>query len=135
VEKSPLPDGVSFVKTAVVNGKIYAMTGSSNYEYDPSIDQWSKKTSPLTSRDGLSFGIAVCNNKIYLIGGNVQNTALSTNEVYDPITDTWETKNPMPTARKWLEVNTVNGKIYAVGGVNYAYVSYRVATTEVYDPN
>jgi N-acetylneuraminic acid mutarotase len=136
VTKSPIPDGVSIVKTAVVNGKIYALTGSSTYEYDPEKDNWTKKTPMPTLRDSQNFGIAVCNNKIYVIGGsnNYGNNALSTNEAYDPATDTWATKNPMPTARKWLEANSVDGKIYVIGGLNYASRPYLIPATEVYDP-
>ena len=131
--KAPIPDGISIVKAAVANGKIYAITGSSNYEYDPATDKWTAKTHMPTLRDSSSFGIAVCQNKIYVIGGSTDhgNTDLSTNEVYDPVTDTWETKKPMPTSRNWVEANAVNGKIYVIGG-NSRFHSTPV--NEVYDP-
>ncbi len=41
----------------------------------------------------------------------------------------WATKAPMPTARTGLGVGAINGKLYAVGGYNGAYLD----TLEVYD--
>jgi N-acetylneuraminic acid mutarotase len=138
--KAPLPDGISIVKAAVVNGKIYAMTGLSIYEYDPDADNWTAKTPIPTPRTSYSYGIAACQNKIYVIGGERWNESsgnsnyLSTNEVYDPLTDTWETKESMPTGRRYVEANVVDGKIYVISG-NINYPSYgRTHVNEVYDP-
>jgi hypothetical protein len=84
------------------------------------------------------FAIAVCKGKIYCIGGQTgaakndyEYATLGTNEVYDPETDTWNTRAPMPTARSLLQANTVNGKIYLVGG----YPPSQSALNEVYDPD
>jgi N-acetylneuraminic acid mutarotase len=137
--KASLPDGVSIVKAAVVNGKIYAMTGSSNYEYDPTTDNWTAKTPMPTPRSGVSFGIASCQNKIYVIGGENETNEyhidyLSTNEVYDPSTDSWETKKSMHTSREWVEANVVDDKIYVISGETDNYHSVRTPANEVYDP-
>jgi N-acetylneuraminic acid mutarotase len=75
-----------------------------------------------------SFGIAVYQNKIYCIGGTTNGPILEVNEVYDPATDAWETKKQMPTARSALNANTVNGKIYLMGG------NPGNTTNEAYDP-
>jgi N-acetylneuraminic acid mutarotase len=49
--------------------------------------------------------------------------------------DTWSVKADMPTARQGLTTCAVNGKIYAIGGVNYPGVDTEVLTTiEEYDP-
>ena len=139
--KAPMPNDLSIVKAAVANGKIYVMTGSFNYEYDPATDTWTAKK-PMPTPRLPSFGIASCNNKIYVIGGGDtdKNTGepyyFSTNDVYDPLTDTWETKKPMPTARDWVEANVVNGKIYVIGGVHDDYYRYvHTPVNEVYDPS
>jgi N-acetylneuraminic acid mutarotase len=133
--RASLPEGVSIVKATAVNGKIYAMTGESNYEYDPATDNWTIKEPMPTPRHSSSFGIATCQDKIYVIGGsNGPPNYLSTNEAYDPLTDTWETKKPMPTAREWVEANTVNGKIYVISGVTDNFRSIRTHVNEVYDP-
>ncbi len=52
-------------------------------------------------------------------------------EVFDPATNTWSTAAPMPTARGGLSAAVVNGKIYAIGGINSGV---RLSTVEVYDP-
>src|SRR5262245_51520767 len=49
----------------------------------------------------------------------------------DALADSWATRAPMPTARQHLGVAAAgNGKLYAIGGFNGAYV----ATVEEYDP-
>jgi N-acetylneuraminic acid mutarotase len=136
--KAPLPDGVSLVKAAVANGKIYVMTGVSVYEYDPTTDNWTAKTAMPTPRERSSFGIAAYQNKIYVIGGSNGTRGytdyLSTNEVYDPLTDMWETKQPMPTSMIWVEANVINGKIYAMGVTMDEYHLGYIPVNEVYDP-
>ena len=138
-----MPQAISGVKAAVVNGKIYVIGGTFHYEYDPATGNWTAKKPMPTPRIG-SFGIATCQDKIYVIGGEDEALSgrgyyfLATNEVYDPVTDTWETKKPMPTSRRYVEANVVNGKIYVVGGMtsedeNRAYQNYTVVN-EVYDP-
>ncbi len=134
---------------AVVNGKIYAIGGrvddgvvGTNEEYDPATDTWSFKKSMPTPRD--DFGIAVYKDKIYCIGGSrdggyfSNDSIVGVNEVYDPATDTWETKEPIPTSRRGLGANVVNGKIHLIGG----FVPHSSSSTgfsilslnEVYDP-
>jgi len=136
--KASLPEGVSVVKAAVVNGKIYAMTDSSNYEYDPAKDVWTAKTPMPTPRQSSTFSVVACQNKIYVIGGNNGSSGyenyLSINEVYDPATDSWETKKPMPSSREWAEATAVDGKIYVISGVTDNYRSFHTPVNEVYDP-
>lgn len=121
-----MPKPQSGLRAAVVNGKIYAIGGAVNYEYDPATDTWAIKKSMPTQRH--EFGIAVYENKIYCIGGSYKGI----NEVYDPETDTWETKSSMPTNRSQLEANVVNGKIYLIGGRTGGQKT-TVALNEVYD--
>lgn len=48
-----------------------------------------------------------------------------------PVTNTWAKRADMPTARRYFGVATgSNGKIYAAGGTNGAFL----ATVERYDP-
>jgi N-acetylneuraminic acid mutarotase len=122
----------------VVNGKIYVIGGSSNYVYDPATDTWAARTPMPTPRS--NSAIVACQNIIYVIGGlngSTNNgeylTSCSINEVYDPATDTWETKAPMPTSRSQMEANTVDGKIYVIGGRTAGPYS-TVNITEIYDP-
>jgi N-acetylneuraminic acid mutarotase len=149
--KAPMHVARSGLGVAAVNGKIYAIGGSTesgfvpnafgsqvytytangvgtNEKYDPETDTWTYKVSMPTPR--LAFATAVYKNKIYCIGGQANRTRTEINEVYDPATDTWETKTPMPTARNWVTANVVNGKIYLMGG----YTPKSSALNEVYDP-
>jgi N-acetylneuraminic acid mutarotase len=154
VEKAPMQQARGGLGVAVVNGKIYAIGGSTlsgswpytggivatNEEYDPATNTWSFKNQMPTPRT--NFGITVYNNKIYCIGGeeifkNESKAPLTNvNEVYDPTTDTWETKESMPTPRSDLRANVVNGKIYLIGGhdPNVHFKPGGSTHNEVYDP-
>jgi N-acetylneuraminic acid mutarotase len=138
--KAPMNEARSSLGVAVVNGKIYAIGGSTqsgsmpnsipstvygfkgtmgvdtNEEYDPATDTWETKTPMPTARGWLTAGVV--NGKIYLIGGEPNGTL---NEVYDPATDSWITKTPAPTALSWTWASSAtsavfNSKIYFVGG-------------------
>jgi N-acetylneuraminic acid mutarotase len=135
--KTPMPEGVCSGRAAVVDGKIYVMKDTINYQYDPATDIWTAKTPMPTPRS--LFGIAVWQDKIYAIGGasrfdwDLGRYILSdANEVYDPSNDTWETKQPMPTARFQIEANAVAGQIYVVGGRTGGAMT-TVTSNEVYD--
>ena len=142
--KASMPSALGRQGNAVVNGKIYVIRGSINYEYDPASDTWATKKPMPTPR--YYFGIAVCQNKIYVIGGvtdfiwnsEIGTTWTGVNEAYDPLTDTWETMAPMPTNRSSMQTSVVDGKFYIMGGTTgydqtkseYTFC----ATTEAYDP-
>ena len=105
------------IGTVAVNGKIYAIGGSNGTveEYDPATDTWTFKKPMPTPR--ISFSIAAFENRIYCIGGYLNNRSITgVNEVYDPATDTWMTKAAMPTPRLGLQANVAAGRIYLIGG-------------------
>jgi N-acetylneuraminic acid mutarotase len=137
VEKAPMPTARGGLGVAVVNGKIYAIGGSTaqvswstglpvtggvvgtNEEYDTATNAtntWTTKAPMPTPR--AYFATAVYQNKIYCIGGSTAvsanpDEALTTvNEVYDPATDTWTTKSPMPVARSGQQDDNVNFGLY-----------------------
>jgi hypothetical protein len=146
--KAPMQQARAGLGVAVVNGKIYAIGGSTasgsyppdifaggfvgtNEEYDPETDTWTTKASMPTPRD--YFAIAAYGNKIYCIGGAVgfsvdERTGFHSyigsgvNEVYDTVTNRWVTKTPMPDYGMECQAYVVNGKIYVVdGSFVYAY--------------
>ena len=151
VSKAPMHVARAGLGVAVVNGKIYAIGGSTasgfepsippssaygninlggfvgtNEEYDPATDAWTYRAPMPTPR--MALAIAAYQNKIYCIGGrsvagDVSGGYTAVNEVYDPVTNTWETKAPMPTATGWLIANVVDDKIYVIdySGKNYVY--------------
>ncbi|PVX23056.1 MAG: hypothetical protein CW691_11750 [Candidatus Bathyarchaeum sp.] len=135
--KSNASTPLSSVGIVGVNGKIYAIGGSGEYdnviysnnavfEYDPVLDTWDAKNVMPIKRSG--FVLAVYQNKIYVIGGRD-----GLNQVYDPQTQTWENRTSMPTPRTQMEANVVDGKIYLIGGRTGGQMS-TVALNEVYDP-
>ena len=139
-QMAPMGQARAGLGVAAVNGKIYAIGGSTasgqyppdgyrggfvgtNEEYDPKTDTWTTKASMPTPRD--YFAIATYQNKIYCIGGLVGFTVdersgfygyimSGVNEVYDTETDTWATKKSMPYNGSHLRANVVNGKIYVL---------------------
>jgi hypothetical protein len=48
--KISMPSAVSGLKIAVVNDKIHAIAGNTNYEYNPATDTWTAKKPMLTPR-------------------------------------------------------------------------------------
>jgi hypothetical protein len=152
---TPMQQARSNLGVAVVNEKIYAIGGTTsgglfpassddvgtNEMYDPATDTWTQKTPMPTPRS--KFAIAVYQNKIYCIGGQVGtkkgkydigngrfiemgyvfiNSAV--NEVYDPATDTWETKASAPEEGMFMQAAVLDNRIYMIDG----------PITEVYNP-
>lgn len=133
-KRADMPTTRRSLATSVVNGKIYAIGGTTGAslstveEYDPATDTWAKKANMPTARGTLST--SVLNGKIYAIGGWVGRPT-SVVEEYNPATDTWTKKADMLTARSELSTSAVNGKIYAIGGWNGVWFA---STVEEYDP-
>lgn len=68
----PLLEVGGGVRAAVVCGKIHVIGGSIHYIYEPIKKDWIAKEPMPTARR--YFGIAVCQNKIYTIGGGYCNS-------------------------------------------------------------
>jgi len=120
------------------DGLIYAMGGYNGSAmsvveaYDPSTNTWTRKASMPTPK--VEFGATVgSDGKIYVIGGgtdygNNDGPFFDSVEIYDPRTNTWSvpswSESIMPTARKeFSAVTGLNGRIYAIGGANGAYIA------------
>ncbi len=142
IQKESMSQARAALGVAVANGKIYAIGGSdkngtylpkysggfvdTNEEYNPATNIWTAKKPMPTPR--FDFAIAVCQNKIYCLGGVVGfrlddfyhlfhvSVASDVNEVYNPATDTWETKASMPAAASALQANVVDDKIFVFNG-------------------
>jgi hypothetical protein len=67
----------------------------------------------------------------------VSQISCSVNEVYDPSTDTWATAASVPTGTSGAQANTVNGKIYVIGGSsgNVTLKSSTLNLTQIFDPS
>ena len=130
--KANMPTGLASFDVGVVNNKIYAISGSTNLEYNPATNSWAIKAATPTPRTNAA--VAVINNKIYVMGGWTGESVYSNkNEEYDPALDTWTTKADMPVARSNFTCGVVNNKIYAIGGM--VYYATRINRNDEYDPN
>jgi N-acetylneuraminic acid mutarotase len=113
VSKAPMPTSDFGLRAATVEGKIYVMGGSINYEYNPASDSWVAKAAMPTPRNW--FSIATYQNKIYTFGGRANGFTFNTTEVYNPKSDTWVTLTTMPLNASDIDANYVDGKIYLMG--------------------
>lgn len=127
------------LSTSVINGKIYAVGGTSNGNqslsnvdtYDPATNTWMQKADMPTPRWGLST--TVVSGKIYAVGGTQNGRdGLHTVEVYDPTTDSWTKAPSMPTARANLSCSAVSGTIYVIGG-SQGLLRRALSVVEAYD--
>jgi len=152
--KTPMHEARGGLGVAVVNGKIYAIGGSTragspeqytggfvgtNEEYDPETDTWTLKRPMPTPR--AYFRVEVVNGKIYCIGGLTTDHAVPTCafEVYDPSTDTWKRLSSCPTFREDFITVVYNNKIFVIGGIVGRDLQAEsrgtyTGITEVYDP-
>jgi len=130
----------------------YIFPLSVNEVYDPATNTWTTKAPMPTARG--NHAAAVIGGKIYMVGGQIATTLpvlptatspgmngvyadTAINEEYDPVANTWTTKAPMPTARRNLSAEVINGKVYALGGQGpnlTGGVRQIYAHNEEYDP-
>ncbi len=89
------------------------------YIYDPGTDSWTTGPSIPASRRRGSTGVAVYNNRIYMVCG-LQNGHIDGwvpwLDEFDPSTGTWTTLPDAPRARDHFQVGVVGNKLYAVAG-------------------
>jgi len=111
---------------AALGNKIYVFGGNDSASkaeaYDVDADSW-KELAPLPSpRMHINYSAAVCNDKIYLIGGLEKkggiyyDTDSNKNEMYDPLNNTWTEKAPLPSPRQTAAIIAFGGKIYVISG-------------------
>ncbi len=114
--------------------------------YDPKFQIWGTGTQMPHLTNNL--GITVLDGHMYAIGGLLGSDETDLAQVYTPspysalpspttflsVTGNWTTVAAMPTARLFLSVATVNGKIYAIGGESDDSDVF-FATNEMYDPS
>jgi N-acetylneuraminic acid mutarotase len=149
--KADMPTGRALLCASAVKGKIYAIGGAVDTPgpafttvegYDPATDTWTRKADAPTARAWLSAsalngriyvigGVFGVNGTMYLAGGDSGPRRASVEE-YDPATDIWTTRSDLPTPRGGLSTVSLNGRVYAVGGMKTFWDSF--VTVEEYDP-
>ncbi len=142
--KAPMPTPRCHLSVVALNGLVYALggsdtSGSIKYAivevYNPSTNTWTTAAPMPTGRQDLA--VVPINGVLYAVGGwNLALTPggeLNVVEAYDPVTNTWTAKAAMPTARSLLAAGSVNGLLYAIGGVVNSS-NTTLATVESYNP-
>jgi N-acetylneuraminic acid mutarotase len=136
---APMPTGRTEVTAAVLEDNIYVIGGFDEFGqvtdivevYNIANNTWSKTAAPLP--EPLHHTAAASyDGKIYVVGGYTD-AGSSSNRlfIYDPIQNDWQEGESMPTARGALNVNFVNGTLYAIGG----YSDRPLNSNEAYDPS
>jgi N-acetylneuraminic acid mutarotase len=128
--KADMPTPRSLLASAVVDGKIYVISGFLEMRgpvgaeveaYDPEIDQWEKKANIPEVRTGAAA--IVIDNTIYIFGGTTAagGRAQASIFTYDTQTDNWRTLDDMPFNRFLMTASALEGKIYLIGGSGTPY--------------
>ena len=144
-KRMPLP--IDRMTTSVVNGQIYLIGGwdfpddvySTVFQYNPEGDTWTRKADMPTARGG--HAAVVLEEQIYVLGGaTFKETThggiryFDVVEVYDPVEDRWTRKPKMPVPNIGLGVETVDGKIYTIGGTASDNTS-RLSRVDIFTPD
>jgi N-acetylneuraminic acid mutarotase len=127
---SPMPTAVAGYASAVVDGKIYIVSGVASGSaktnltqiYDPKTDKWSLGAPiPMSVSYAAAIALTGANvaKAIYVIGGNNATYPLNgqfANQVYFLETNSWAVAAPMPVDRAGLALAVVNDTIFVMGG-------------------
>ncbi len=94
--------------------------------------RWHPRESLHIGRGALAS--AVVGGEIYALGGftSGQASALAVAEVYDPSVNAWHQIAPMPVATAMEGAAAVDGRVFAVGGLNTQ--GNPIAVVQAYDP-
>jgi N-acetylneuraminic acid mutarotase len=105
----------------VVQGKVYAIGGSSSLgatgkieEYDPATDSWKEKAATIGSHT--TVAAVTLGNKIYILKDSTNSTMSLT--AYDPVTESLVPKAPLSRNIFWFGACAANGKMYVIGGAS-----------------
>lgn len=157
--RAPLPEGLSHVGLAALDGKLYAIGGFTNiihvgprnlaFVYDPATNSWSALP-PLASPEG-SIAVVALGGKIHIFGGRKSDKlvkvspvgaaretfagfgTVTTHQVYDPASGSWSQASPIPgPGRDHMGIAVLNGKVHLFGG-RVADVGDNLDRHSVYD--
>src|ERR687891_541886 len=138
---APMPTPRTEVTAAVLEDDIYVIGGFDEFGqvtgivevYNIANNTWSKAAAPLPVPLHHTAA-ASYNGKIYVVGGYTAPWSPSNKLfIYDPVQNSWQEGKSMPTARGALNVNFVNGIIYAIGGRISGSLE-NISVNEAYDP-
>nr|XP_057916322.1 kelch-like protein 40b [Doryrhamphus excisus] len=121
-ESDPVPHAVYGHATVSHKDVVYVIGGKGDdksclrkiYAYDARRFEW-KELSPMKTARSL-FGATVHDNKIYVAGGVTDTGLTDSVEVYDIATNKWSDFETFPQERSSLNLVSLAGLLYAVGG-------------------
>jgi N-acetylneuraminic acid mutarotase len=127
---APMPTAVANYASAVVDNKIYVISGKASGSkttnltqiYNPRINKWSFGAPIPMGVSGAAAGATTgvqAPKAIYVFGGANDTYPLNaqyTNQVYFPATNSWGPAAPMPIDRAGLSVTVVKDTLYVIGG-------------------
>jgi len=134
---SPIPTAVAGYASAVLDGKIYVISGVASGStktnltqiYDPKTDKWSLGGSiPMSVSSavaGATTGVKAA-KAIYVIGGSNDAYPLNgqyANQVYFPETNSWVMAANLPIDRAGATLAVVNDTFYVMGGGHNIFFS------------
>lgn len=122
---APMPTARISAYAAAVNGKIYIIGGwylngtarvvpPQVLEYDPAANTYETKAS-MTSPSYFMAG-AVVENKIFVMGGIINNAYSNSTQVYDPATDKWAASTASTLTVGHATASAIDNVIYLIGG-------------------
>lgn len=150
-EGAPAPIEISHFQAVSHQGLIYVMGGltgnwpsetplSHIYIYDPLIDKWFTGPKIPPHRQRGAAGVAVYNDKIYMVCGIVNGHTsgwVPWLDEFDPATNTWKELPDAPRARDHFQAVVVDNKLVAAGGRKSGYQGQgfeaTIAETDIYD--
>ena len=137
----PIPTARGWLGADIIDGKIYVAGGKTiqteemrrrtgvDYHFisrddlevfDVRTQRWSV-LEPMPRGHRAGVAVTACGGKIWVIGGNTMDPAdqrqVDTVEIYDPVKAEWSDGPALPRPTQGINVATVDGIIYAVGGV------------------
>lgn len=135
-EMAPIPTPKHNYSTVIYNDKIYIFGGSTQIGadiwsqtlsvevYDPATNTWATST-PLPSKR-FNPGIALINDKIYIVGGFSGDDVLTNVDIFDPVKGVWSKATSLPKKNVAMGSTTLNNKIYIIGGTDgsEAWIGY-----------
>jgi N-acetylneuraminic acid mutarotase len=137
-ELRPLPAPANHLAGVAVGNRIYYVGGLRDYPmvptgavwiYDPATDRFTAGAPMPAGRARGAAGVALYKGRIYVAGGQRDQTATRQFDVYDPAADTWTALPDMPRAREHDAAVTVGDRLYVIAG----RAGIPVPQTDAYD--
>lgn len=135
-----IPYPSAFSRMAIVGDHLYVLSSDRLQVYDTVMETWTQATPMPTDRQRSLFGVIAVDGKIYVVGGRGGvNTGTSGDkayvDVYDTATGVWDqlsdlTAYPLSGVARVGCVH-IDGKIYALGGVQGIYLSNFVGVYDI----